>query len=135
MLNSKQKETVANYTQILASLNRIKDGAYVPKMTKDFWEEYDKKKKGTKVNLLINENKHNDLVTWIRGNDLNKVFVDRLSFICGSVLQSDKEVDNFLNGLASDSWIFSGSTTKTIEVYRRFPELVMVRLLELVTAR
>ncbi|CAH0447980.1 hypothetical protein SM033_00156 [Vibrio phage vB_VpaM_sm033] len=127
------KPEEVTYLVILGRLTRLEIDKLLKETAPVTWRnDFSKRTMKDPVNKLVATNKHKDLINDITTNKLDIRFRKLLSTVFGRVIQNEEEYTLLLTGLTSDSALFGGDNQeKVIERYRAYPELIVLRLLEL----
>lgn len=131
---TKEEPVKRSYLAILKRIDNLPD--YLPKMSTDFADTLrDQKKKKMLHEIMRDKEAVTALVVWIKNNDKDGAFLNRVSYICGSVIEDEKDLDVFIKGLVSDCWISGVKPDVAFDYIKRNPVLVIIRLLEIVNIK
>lgn len=136
--NDKDKKAQGEraYLEIMETVS-ANIGAWFPKMNRDTLAEYNKNvAHSTSINLRIaDETKTSTDLNWLLVNQVTPIFDTALDKLIGLCVQSPAELETLYAGLALNAMAYNGEAgVKVVQTaYRQHPNLVIIRLLELVT--
>lgn len=131
---NKEETGVSSYLQIFSRIGKLNLGTQVlfSVGTKQWRDELRKKAVSQPINKRIANNDFKNALVGLVEVKKEEEILARLSLLSGRCIQSEEEAENFLNGLASDAWAFKSTNEDIVKIYKQYPSLVWLRLLELI---
>ncbi|UKZ10979.1 hypothetical protein CZP2022_256 [Vibrio phage C-ZP2022] len=133
MFNSKQPEEKPTYLEIMGRYAAIKSNgfSFTSFVNKDWIANYQKASLTKAVNNKIADNTYAELISEVNSQQIKKKIINCLGVFFGRCVQSQEETEILLEGLASDAWLYGKQTKDIVAIYKKKPELVWLRIIEL----
>ncbi|QNI20966.1 hypothetical protein [Vibrio phage vB_pir03] len=133
MFSAKPVEEKPTYLEIMGRYAKLKSNgfSFVSFVNKAWLESYQKSSIQKSVNSMIADGTYAELVSEVNSQQLKKKIINTLGVFFGRCVQSQEESDILLEGLASDAWLYGKQTKDIVTIYKKKPELVWLRIIEL----